>query len=149
MRATVAIAVAALVAAGCGGDDGPTADTEPAKTATPTPTKTPKAAPVERARSANDCLKLWNAEALDPANYQVSSNEYIAELAKTGRTRVAVDYQKPHCFVVVPIGRRRIAWFTAENGRSPFSVPQRRNLKAGERVPYNARARKDGTIAPH
>ncbi len=148
MRATVAIAAAALVAGGCGGDDRPTADAEPTKTATPTPTKTPEAAPVERARSANDCLKLWNADALDPENYQVSANEFVAELAKKGRTPVAVDYQKPHCFVVVPVGPRRIAWFTAANGRPPFSVPQRRNLKAGERVPYNARARKDGTVAP-
>lgn len=148
MRAPVAIAVAGLVAGGCGGEERPTAEEEPTKTATPTPTKTAKPAPVERARSVADCLKLWNADALDPGNYQVSANEFVAELAQKGRTPVAVDYQKPHCFVVVPIGPRRIAWFTAANGRSPFSVPQRRNLKAGERVPYNARALKDGTIRP-
>jgi hypothetical protein len=40
------------------------------------------------------------------------------------------------------------ALVAAANGRRPYSSPQRRNLKAGERVPYNARARKDGTIAP-
>jgi hypothetical protein len=148
VRATVAIAAAGLVAAGCGGEDRTTVEAQPTTTATPTPTETAKPAPVERARSVDDCLKLWNADALDPANYQVSANEFVAELAKKRRTPVAVDYQKPHCFVVVPVGPRRIAWFTAANGRSPFSVPQRRNLESGERVPYNARARQDGTIAP-
>jgi hypothetical protein len=150
VRAALWIVIAGLVIASCGDDEPTTAVAEPTTTPTPTPTPTETAqpAPVERARSVEDCLKLWNADALEPGNYQVSANEFVAELAQKGRTPVAVDYQKPHCFVVVPIGSRRIAWFTAANGRSPFSVPQRRNLKSGERVPYNARARKDGTIAP-
>jgi hypothetical protein len=146
VRATVAIAVAGLVAAGCGGEDRSTTEAEPTETATPTPTETAKAAPVERARSVDDCLKLWNADALDPGNYQVSANEFVAELARKGRTPVLVDFQRPHCYVVAPIGARRIAWFTAADGRAPYSVPERRNLEPGEKVPYNARALDDGRI---
>jgi hypothetical protein len=136
--------VAAL--AGCGGNDAaaPAAKTTPE----PTPTETASPAPVERARSADDCLKLWNADTLAAENYQVSAKEFIAELARNGRTPVLVDYQRRTCYVVAPIGPRRIAWFTAANGRAPYSVPQRRNLKPGERVPYNARALRDGRIAP-
>jgi hypothetical protein len=150
VRAALWIVVAGLAAGGCGGEERTTAAEEPTKTPTPTPTPTETAnpAPVERARSVDDCLKLWNADALAPENYQVSANEFVAELARKGRTPVLVDYQRPDCFVVVPIGPRRIAWFTAGNGRSPYSVPQRRNLEAGERVPYNARAMRDGRIRP-
>jgi hypothetical protein len=147
VRVAPGIAVALLLLTGCGSEEGdvPAAE-EPAKTPTATPTETPEPAP-ERARSVRGCAELWNADALAPANYQVSANEFVAELAQKGRTPVLVDYQRPDCFVVVPIGARRIAWFTAANGRAPFSVPQRRNLKAGERVPYNARALRDGRIA--
>jgi hypothetical protein len=149
VREALSILVAGMVAAGCGGEERTTAGAETkTPTPTPTPTETAKPAPVERARSVDDCLKLWNADALEPGNYQVSANEFVAELAQKGRTPVLVDYQKPDCFVVAPIGPRRIAWFTAAGGRPPFSVPQRRNLKAGERVPYNGRALKDGRIEP-
>jgi hypothetical protein len=138
--------VVAALATGCGED----AEEAPAAKTTPesTPTETASPAPAERARSADDCLKLWNADTLAAENYQVSAKEFIAELARNGRTPVLVDYQRRTCYVVAPIGPRRIAWFTAANGRAPYSVPQRRNLEPGERVPYNARALRDGRIAP-
>ena len=136
----------AALAAGCGDDaeEAPAAKTTPE----PTPTETPKPAPVERARSADACLKLWNADTLAAENYQVSAKQFVAELARKDRTPVLVEYQRRDCYVVAPIGPRRIAWFTAANGRAPYSVPQRRDLKPGERVPYNARALRDGRIAP-
>jgi len=140
----IALAVAFI---GCGGDD---ATEAPASRATPEPTATATApaAPPERARSVDDCLKLWNADEAIGSTYQVSHTEFVAELARKGRTPVLVDYQRPHCYVVAPVGPRRIAWFTAARGRAPYSVPQRRNLEPGERVPYNARALRDGRIVP-
>jgi hypothetical protein len=47
---------------------------------------------------------------------------------------------------VAPIGRRRIAIFTAVRGRRPFTIPLRRSLKPGERVDYNARADRKGRV---
>jgi hypothetical protein len=147
VRVAVWIAVVGLAVAGCGEEERERASAE-APAATATPTKTPDPAPVERARSADDCLKLWNADTLAAENYQVSAKEFIAELARKGRTPVLVEYQRRSCYVVAPIGPRRIAWFTAAGGHAPYSVPQRRNLERGERVPYNARALRDGRIAP-
>jgi hypothetical protein len=143
VRATLWIVVAGLALGGCGDDEQPTAAAEPTKTATATPTETPEPPP-KRARSVRGCAELWNADALAPENYQVSANEFVAELAPV---RVHVAYQRPDCFVVAPIGNRRIAIFSAASGRRPFSVPERRRLKPGERVPFNARARRDGTVA--
>jgi hypothetical protein len=144
VRAALWILAAALILTGCGGDDPTTAAAEPTRTPTPTPTatETPDPAP-KRAKSVRGCAELWNADAIDPDNFQVSANEFVAELAPV---RVHVAYQRPHCFVVAPIGARRIAFFSAANGRRPYSVPQRRNLEPGERVPYNARALEDGTV---
>jgi hypothetical protein len=147
VRAALWIAVAGIAVAGCGAEERETASAGTA-TATASPTETPDPAPVERARSADDCLKLWNADTLPADNYQVSAKEFVAELARNGRTPVLVDYQRRDCYVVAPIGSRRIAWFTAADGRAPYSIPQRRSLKAGERVPYNARALRDGRIVP-
>jgi hypothetical protein len=146
VRTALWIVVAALAVAGCGGDEESpaSADATPDATATPTPTptETPERAP-KRARSVRGCAELWNADAIAPENYQVSANEFVAELAPV---RVHVAYQPPDCFVVAPIGNRRIAIFAAANGRRPYSVPDRRRLKPGERVPYNARGRGDGTV---
>ena len=134
--------VAALV--GCGGED---TETPAARaTAEPTPTETAAAAPAERARSVRDCLKLWNADESIGSTHQVSHTEFVAELARNGRTPVQVAYQRRHCFVTAPIGPRRIAWFVAEGGYAPFSVPKRRRLQADERVVYNGRALRDGRI---
>jgi hypothetical protein len=47
---------------------------------------------------------------------------------------------------VAPIGDRRIAIFTAADGHGPSSIPERRRLKAGERVSYDARAARDGRV---
>ena len=74
----------------------------------------------------------------------MSANEFVAELAPV---RVHVAYQKGNCFVVAPIGHRRIAIFTAADGRRPFTIPTRRRLKSGERVPYNGRADSEGHVA--
>ena len=86
---------------------------------------------------------MWNADALDPYNSQVSANEFVAELAPV---RVTVVYQRGHCFVVAPIGNRRIMYFAAPNGRRPFTVPERRALKPGERFLPNARADREGRV---
>jgi hypothetical protein len=90
-----------------------------------------------------ECALLWNADALDPGNHQVSANQFVAELAPV---RVHVAYQRGECFVVAPIGKRRIVIFEAQDGRRPFNIPDRRRLKSGERVPYNARADRDGRV---
>ena len=93
-----------------------------------------------------DCVKLWNADEAIGSTHQVSHTEFVAELARNGRTPVQVAYQRTHCFVTAPIGPRRIAWFVAERGYAPFSVPERRSLRPGERVVYNGRALRDGKI---
>jgi hypothetical protein len=67
----------------------------------------------------------------------------VAELAPV---RVRVAYRRGDCFVGAPIGHRRIAVFTAIEGHRPFTIPERRRLKAGERVDYNARADRDGRV---
>jgi hypothetical protein len=140
------VVLAVLVATGCGGDEraaAPATQTpEATRTATPTPSPSPEPAP-KRARSVRECAELWNADALPPENFQVSANEFVAELAPV---RVHVAYQRGHCFVVAPIGNRRIAISTAADGRRPFSNPDRRRLAPGERVPYNARANRDGRV---
>jgi len=141
--------VLAFGAAGCG-------DAE--RAATPSATETPEATPtstatatatatetaLERARSVRECAQLWNEDALPDDNFQVTASEFVAELAPV---RVEVAYQRGNCFVVAPIGKRRIAIFTAADGRRPFTVPDRRRLKSGEHVPYNARADRDGLVA--
>jgi hypothetical protein len=110
---TVIVAMCVVIAAGCGNEKRAAA---PAATDTPeptaTPTRKPKAAP-RRAHSVRTCAQLWNADALDPNNYQVSANEFVAELAPI---RVHVAYQHEDCFVVMPIGNHRIAISTAAKG---------------------------------
>lgn len=142
----IAALLAAGFIAGCGTTDraATPAPTKPARS-TPAPTTTPTAegAPA-RARSVSACAKLWNADAIDPDNFQVSANEFIAELAPV---RVHVAYQHGNCFVVAPIGNRRIAISTAVDGRRPFTNPDRRHLKSGERVPYNAQADREGRVS--
>jgi hypothetical protein len=140
VRRLLWIPVALLLVVGCGGD-------EPAPAAQETPEPTATAPPAERAESVRDCLKLWNADEAIGSTHQVSHTEFVAELARNGRTPVQVAYQREHCFVTAPVGPRRIAWFVAARGRAPFSVPERRNLKSGERVVYNGRALRDGRIA--
>jgi hypothetical protein len=132
--------VVMLTASGCG-DDERAAMPADAKTPTTTPKPTPTAP--ARARSVRECAQLWNADALAPGNYQVSANEFVAEVAPV---RVRVAYGSGHCFVVTPIGHRRIAISTAVHGRRPFTNPDRRSLKRGERVDYNARADRDGRV---
>jgi hypothetical protein len=139
------LAVAALAAVGCGEKEEPVS----AAAATPTPTATPTAtatAVAKPARSLRQCLALWNADEAIGSTHQVSHTEFLAELAQKGRTPVSVIYQRPDCYVVAPIGRRRIAWFVAARGRAPFTVPERRNLKPGETFDYNGRALRDGRI---
>jgi hypothetical protein len=140
---TVIVAMCVVIAAGCGNEKraaAPAATHTPEPTATPTPK--PKAAP-RRAHSVRTCAQLWNADALDPNNYQVSANEFVAELAPI---RVHVAYQHENCFVVMPIGNHRIAISTAAKGRRPFSNPYRRRVERGERIPYNARADRQGRV---
>jgi hypothetical protein len=138
VRAACSIVVAGLALTACGGEERETTAAE----RTPTATKTPEPAPA-RARSVRGCAELWIADAIDPGNFQVSANEFVAELAPV---RVHVAYQRPDCFVVAPIGDRRIAILAAPDGRRPFTIPDRRRLRPDERVPYNARARRDGTV---
>jgi hypothetical protein len=141
------VVIAVLAATGCGGEDESAAEPagatpEATRTATPTPTPTAAAAPT-RARSVRECARLWNADALEPESYQVSANQFVAELAPV---RVHVAFQRKSCFVVAPIGDRRIAISVAAGGRRPFSNPDRRRLQPGERVPYNARANREGRV---
>jgi hypothetical protein len=147
MRRALAIVVV-LAFAGCGGGE----DDEPqsaAPTATPEATPTPAAtpeAPVRPARSVRACARLWNAEVLPLENPQVTAPDFVAELARERRTRVQVVYQRPNCFVVAPIGHRRIAYFAARGGRLPYSTPERRTLAKNEFVPFNAVAKRDGSV---
>lgn len=146
-RWTAVIAALTVVAIGCGGEEEPTAG--PAPTATTTPTETPTATPTSteapelaQARSTKQCARLWNEDALDDS-FQVTANEFVADLAPVD---VYVTYEKGHCYVVAPIGGRRIATFTAAEGRRPFTVPTRRRLKSGERFSSNARADRTGRL---
>jgi hypothetical protein len=145
MRPTLWILVlGAIGLAGCGEKDEPVgAAAAPKTTATPTATAT---ATVKPARSMRQCLALWNADEAIGSTHQVSHTEFLAELAQKGRTPVSVIYQRPDCYVVVPVGPRRIAWFAAARGRAPFTIPERRNLEPGERLNYNGRALRDGRI---
>jgi hypothetical protein len=142
-RGTVLIVGLLLsTAAGCGSAEraaAPAATDTPRATPTPTPTETPPKA----ARSLRDCAQLWNADVLAPESSQVSANEFVAELAPV---RVRVAYRRGDCFVIAPIGSRRIAIFTAAEGHRPFTIPERRRLKSSEHVDYNARAARDGRV---
>ena len=143
MRPTLWIlVVGAIGLAGCGEKDEPRAA---ASSQTPEPTATPAANP-KPARSTRQCLALWNADEAIGSTHQVSHTEFLAELAQKGRTRVWVAYQRPHCYVVAPIGPRRIAWFAAWRGRAPYTTPERRNLKPREGFKPNGRALQDGRI---
>jgi hypothetical protein len=142
MRRLALIAAVIVALAACGEEAPPAAESTPEPTATPTATR----APPERARSVRDCLKLWNADEAIGSTHQVSHTEFVAELARKGRTPVRVSYERRHCFVTASIGERRIAWFVAERGYAPFSTPERRNMKGNEYVPWNGRALRDGRI---
>jgi hypothetical protein len=146
VRPTLWILVAGVLASGCGEKDEPSATAAtpaPTTTATPTAMATPAVKP---ARSMRQCLALWNADEALGSTPQVSHTDFLAELARKGRTRVRVIYQRPDCYVIVPVGPRRIAWFAAIRGRAPYTNPERRNLKPGEGLGYNGRARRDGRI---
>jgi hypothetical protein len=139
------IAALTFTALGCGGQEERAAAPSPTATSTKTPTATPtstKAPELAQARSTKQCAQLWNEDALDDS-FQVTANEFVADLAPVD---VYVTYEKGHCYVVAPIGGRRIATFTAAKGRRPFTVPTRRRLKSGERFSYNARADRTGRV---
>ena len=139
------VVVALIAATGCGADNEQprraetgeaTRSTTSASTATADPGPT-------KARSVRQCAELWNAAALPPESYQVTANEFVA---KEAPVRVHVAYHRGHCFVVWPIGRRRIAVSAAAGGRRPFGNPDQRQLEPGERVPYNGRADREGHV---
>jgi hypothetical protein len=135
----------ALALAACGGEDDEPRTAAPTATPEATATATTEA-PARPARSVRACLRLWNAEVLPLENPQVTAPDFVAELARERRTRVQVVHQRPDCFVVAPIGGRRIAYFAAVGGRAPYSTPERRTLGKNEFVPYNAVAKRDGSI---
>ena len=143
-----ALVMAAPALAGCGGDErgaaNDTAGTSTRTQATTSAPTTPPEPPPERARSARTCAELWNADALPIENSQVSANEFVAKVAPV---RVHVMFQRGDCFVVWPIGDGRIEYSSAPDGRRPFTNPDQRRLKSGERVPYNARADREGRVA--
>jgi hypothetical protein len=146
-RTIFVTALLSVCVAGCGGEAeqaaAPTSTSTPSPTANATPTATPSASPeLAQARSKQECVQLWNEDALDDS-FQVTANEFVADLAPVD---VYVSYEGSHCYVVMPIGKRRIAFFTAVDGRRPFSVPKREPLKQGERFRSNARADKTGRI---
>jgi hypothetical protein len=146
-RAWVIALAAAVAAGGCG--DGEEEAAAPAATRTATPTPTPTAAPPRKpARSVDACLELWNADELRGSTHQVSATDFVADLHREGRRRVAVDYQKPDCWVLVPLGSRQISAFVAPGGKGNYHNPERLKLGPGEGVKINARTRPDGRIAP-
>ena len=140
MIARIAALLIVLSVAGCGEEREPQADA-PGATSTTT-----AEVPARPARSIRACLRLWNAEVLPRENSQITAPDFVAELARERRTRVQVVFQRPDCFVVAPIGGRRIAYFAAAGGRAPYSTPERRTLGASEFVPYNAVAKRDGSV---
>jgi hypothetical protein len=147
VRLALWILVAGAVAiAGCGDEPAATAKPEPTATPKPRATATPTAEPVRRATSTRACLALWNADEAIGSSYQVSHTDFLADLARAGRTPVRVSYERRTCYVTAKVGPRRIAWFAAANGRAPYTNPKRRNLEPNEYVPYNGRALRDGRI---
>ena len=147
MRLIGLAVVLTLGLSGCGGDEETPArgDGAGSPTTTASPDSTPP--PPEAARSVKTCVDLWNADEAIGSTHQVSHTQFVAELAQEARrVPIQVIYKQGDCVVTAPIGNRRIAWFVAMNGRAPFTVPQRDDLRRGERIPYNAVARRDGRI---
>ncbi len=137
------LVTAALAA--CGEDEA--AAPEPTRTATPTPTSTPAAdKPPKRATSVRGCLRIWNRDEVRGSTSQVSATDFLADLARKGRTPVQVAYRKPSCLVVAPIGGRRIAVFVTVRNHAFYDLPERQSLPAGREIAYNARATRDGRI---
>ncbi|MDA0174306.1 hypothetical protein OJ998_34725 [Solirubrobacter taibaiensis] len=148
LRIATMLGLATIALVGCGEQE-QRAATRPIATATATPSATPTATPtakpvLTRAASTRQCARLWNEDALPLDNPQVSANEFVAELAPI---RVLVTFDEGNCYVVMPIGKRRIATFVAVDGRRAFYNPTRRNLKRGERLQPNARADREGLVA--
>ena len=93
------------------------------------------------------CIALWNADDLRGSTHQVSASDFVEDLHRAGRRRVAVDYQKPDCWVLVPIGSRQLSAFVARAGKGGYTNPRRIKLRPGQYVRINARTRADGRIA--
>jgi hypothetical protein len=142
--------MATAAVAGCGGDDEPASapqrEATATPTATPTPTRTPEPKPT-RARSLGDCVDIWNSDVEAGKTSQVTAADYVADNAKEGRTKVRVQLRQGRCLVVIPIGGRRVAVFVKVPDRDLYTVPERQTLPQGARVAYNARGRRDGSIA--
>lgn len=151
MRARALLAVtASLGFAACGGDEErPSAQATPEPTATPTATATetatPKPAPT-RARSAGDCVDIWNASVEAGEGFQVAHTDYVADNVKEGRTDVRVQLRGGRCLVVIPLGGRRVGVMVRVPDRDFYDLPDRQTLPSGARVAYNAVGRKDGSI---
>jgi hypothetical protein len=144
------LVVAGLLAAGCGEEEqaeAPAATRTAEPTETPTPTPTATAAPRKPARTVKACIALWNADELRGSTHQVSATDFVADLHRDGRRQVAVDYQKPDCWVLVPLGARRLSAFVAPGGKGNYHNPERIKLRPGEGVRINARTRPDGRIS--
>jgi hypothetical protein len=141
-----AVFLLGVLAAGCGGaEPRARADRERPPASTPVATETPAPEP-KPARSAAECLELWNDDEAIGSTHQVSHTEFTAELARERPTPAQVLYRPPDCFVVARISARRIAVFAAGRGRAPYTVPERMNLTRRQRVDYNARVLRDGRI---
>jgi hypothetical protein len=112
------LVVAGLLAVGCGEEEQAAA---PAATRTAEPTETPTPTP--------------------------GATDFIEDLHRDGRRQVAVDYQKPDCWVLVPLGARRLSAFVAPGGKGNYHNPERIKLGPGEGVTINASTRPDGRIA--
>jgi hypothetical protein len=148
---TWVIALAAAALAGCGGGEGEQEAAAPTatRTATATPTPTPTAEPPRKpARTVKACIALWNADELRGSTHQVSATDFVVDLHRDGRRQVAVDYQKPDCWVLVPVGSRRLMTFVAPGGKGNYHNPERLKLDPDQGVRINARTRPDGRIAP-
>lgn len=140
--------VLALGLAGCGGDtEEPAARATPTPTATARPERTPE--PPRRARSVRECIELWNADEALNSTHQVSHTQFVAELVEEkGRVPIEVQFfERRVCVVTAPIGRQRVVYFEALDGRAPYTNPKRHTLKPEQSVRYNARALADGRIA--
>jgi hypothetical protein len=150
-RTSAIVLAAAWAATGCGGGEEEAAAPAATRTAEPTATPTPTATAEPRrrpARSVRACLELWNGDELRGSTHQVSASDFVEDLHREGRRRVAVDYQRPDCWVLVPVGSRRISAFVAPGGKGGYHNPQRIELGPDEGVRINARTRPDGRIAP-
>ena len=92
----------------------------------------------------HEAVELAGAPTVEHPGHRAGLRRRAREEAlDTGR----VVYERRFCWVIARISDRRIAIFTAADGTGAYTNPKRQSLKPGQRVDYNARGAKDGSVS--